>query len=176
MFAVSMPNFDTSAALVETATKCSARPACRCRPLQTLQRPRASGAGVGHRLERREGLRGDDEQRLGRIEIADGFGEVGAVDIRYEAERHGALAVVLERLVGHHGPEIRAADADVDDVADALAGVSFPVAAADAVREVAHPVEHRVDLRHHVLAIHDDRMRPWAHATQCAAQPGSRRR
>ena len=111
-----------------------------------------------------------------RIEIAHGFGEVGAIDVGYEAERHGALAVRLERLVGHHGAEIRAADADVDDVADALARVSFPVAAADAVRKVAHPGEHRVDLRHHVLAIHDERMRPSAHAAPCAAPPGSRRR
>ena len=30
-----------------------------------------------------------------------------------------AIAVVLERLVGHHRPQIGAADADVDDVADA---------------------------------------------------------
>ena len=34
-------------------------------------------AGVGQRLDRREGLRGDDEQRLGRIEVG---------------ERHAAMA------------------------------------------------------------------------------------
>ena len=39
-------------------------------------------------------------------------------------------AVVAQRLVGHHRPEVRAADADVDDVADPLAGVAGPVAAA----------------------------------------------
>ncbi len=58
-----------------------------------------------------------------------------------------AVAVVLERLVGHHRPEVGAADADVDDVADALAGVALPRAAADAVGEVGHLVEHGVDLR-----------------------------
>ena len=56
-------------------------------------------------------------------------------------------AVVPQRLVGHHRPEIGAADPDVDDVPDALAGVAVPRAAAHAVGEGGHPVEHRVDLR-----------------------------
>ena len=101
------------------------------------QRPVARRVGVGHRLQRREGLRGDDEQRLRRIEVARRLGEVGAVDVGDEAERHGAVAVMLERLVGHHRPEVGAADADVDDVANALAGVALPFAAADAVGEIA---------------------------------------
>ena len=113
--------------------------------------------GVGHRLQRREGFRRDDEQRLRRIEVVDGLREVGAIDVRHEAERHGAVAVMLEGLVGHHRPEVGAADADVDDVADALAGVALPGAAADAVAEVRHLVEHGVDLGHHVLAVDDDR-------------------
>ena len=56
---------------------------------QAVQQPVARGVRVGHRLQRREGLRRDDEQRLGRIEVAHRFGEVGAVDVRDEAERHG---------------------------------------------------------------------------------------
>ncbi len=64
---------------------------------------------------------------------------------------------MLERLVGHDRAEVGAADADVDDVANALAGVALPRAAAHAVREVGHLVEHGVDLRHDVLAVHDDR-------------------
>ena len=34
------------------------------------------------------------------------------------------LRVVAQRLVGHHRAEVGAADADVDDVADRLAGVA----------------------------------------------------
>ena len=68
-----------------------------------------------------------------------------------------ALAVVAERLVGHHGPEVRAADADVDHVPDALAGMALPLAAADAVGEAGHLVEHGVDVRDDVLPVHDDR-------------------
>ena len=96
---------------------------------RALQRPVARRVRVGHRLERGEGLRRDDEQRLGRVEVARRLGEVGAVDVGDEAEGQLALAVVAQRLVGHHRAEVRAADADVDDVADALAGVAGPRAA-----------------------------------------------
>ena len=88
MLAVSMPNFATSAALVETATKCLAT---ACSSPSARQRPGARRAGVGHRLQRGEGLRRDDEQRLGRVEVAGRLGEVGAVDVRDEAE--GQVAV-----------------------------------------------------------------------------------
>ena len=40
---------------------------------------------------------------------------------------------MLERLISHDRTEIGAAYADIDDVADALAGMAPPVAAADAV-------------------------------------------
>ena len=124
---------------------------------EALERPVARALGVGHRLQRREGLGRDDEQRFRRVEVAGRFHEIGAVDVGNEPERQGAVAVMLERLVGHHRPEVGAADADVDDVANALAGVALPGAAADPVGEVGHLVEHGVDLGHHVLAIDDDR-------------------
>ena len=128
MLAVSMPNFSTSLALVETATKCLATAFSIASSALSAQC--AGGVGVGHRLQRGERLGRDDEQRLGGVEVAHGLGEVGAVDVGDEAERQIAVAVVLERLVGHHRAEVGAADADVDDVADALAGVALPLAAA----------------------------------------------
>src|SRR5208337_1248917 len=95
-----------------------------------------------------EGFRG--------IKILDRLREVGAIDIGNETERHGALAVVLERLVGHHRPQIGAPDADIDDVPNTLAGMAQPGAAPDAAGKVSHLVQHGVDLGHHVLAVHDD--------------------
>ena len=59
-----------------------------CLAVQAGQQPVARGARVGHGLERGEGLGGDDEQRLRRIEIAHRLGEVRAVDIGDEAEGH----------------------------------------------------------------------------------------
>ena len=91
------------------------------------------------------------------IEIAYRLGKVGAVDIRDKPECHGAVGVVPERFIGHHRPEVGAADADIDDIADALAGMPLPRAAADAVGEVGHPVEDGVNPGHDILAIHHDR-------------------
>ncbi len=151
-----MPNSATSSALVETATKCFAH---RVRvAAEPGQRPFARRVRVGHRLERREGLRRHDEQRLGGIEVLHGLGEVGAVDVRDEAERQVAVAVVLQRLVRHHRPEVRAADADVDDVADPLARVARPRAAADArPRSPAIRSSTSWTCGHDVLAVDDDR-------------------
>ena len=124
---------------------------------ERVERPLAGRPRVGHRLERRERLRRDDEQRLGGVEIARGLGEVGAVHVRDEAESQVARAVVLQRLVGHDRTEIGAADADVDDGAHAPAGVPAPAAVPDLVGERGHPIEHRVHVRDDVLAIEDDR-------------------
>ena len=153
MLAVSMPNCATLAALVDTATKCLAM---ACSSLERRQHPGARGVGVGHRLLGGEGLGRNDEQRLRRVEIARGLGEVGAIDVRDEAEDHVARGVVAQRLVGHDRAEVRAADADVDDVADALAGVALPLAAAHPVGEVGHLVQHRVHFRHDILAVDED--------------------
>ena len=120
------------------------------------QQPPARALGVGHRLQRGEGLRRDDEKRFRRVQVAGRLHEIGPIDVRHEAKRHRAIAVVLERLVGHHRAEVGAADADVDDVANALAGVPRPRAAPHPVREVGQCAEYGVDLGHHVLAVHDD--------------------
>ena len=53
---------------------------------EPCERPVARRVGVGHRLQRGEGLGGDDEQGLRRVEVADGLGEIGAVDIGDEPE------------------------------------------------------------------------------------------
>ena len=124
---------------------------------QLRQRPLPRGLGVGHRLQRGEGLRGDDEERLLGVEVPGLLGEVGAVDVGDEAEGHLAARVVPQRLVGHHRPQVRAADADVDHVADRLARVALPLARADPVGERRHPVEHLVDLLDDVLAVDDQR-------------------
>ena len=113
--------------------------------------------GVGQRFQRGEGFGRDDEQRFGRIEPLQGLGHVGAVDVRHEAERHVAAAVMAERFVGHDRAQVGAADADVDHVADLLAGGAQPLAAADAVGEIGHFVQHGVDLGDDVFAVDQDR-------------------
>ena len=60
---------------------------------------------------------------------------------------------MAQRLVRHHGTEVGAADADVDDVADRLPRLALPFARADAIGERGHPVEHVVHLGHDVHAV-----------------------
>ena len=54
---------------------------------EAAQQPRPRGTGVGHGLQRREGLGRHDEERRRRIEITDRFAKIGAVDVRHEPER-----------------------------------------------------------------------------------------
>ena len=123
---------------------------------ESFEQPVARALRVGHRLQRGEGFGRNDEQRFRRIEIAGRLHEINAVHVRDEAERQAALAVMFERLVSHHRAEVRTADADVDDVLDAFAGVAFPFAAADALGERGHLVEHGVDFRHDIFSVHED--------------------
>ena len=127
-----------------------------CFALHAGQQPFARAARVGHGFQRGEGLGGDDEQCLGRIEILHRFDEIRAVDVGYETECHGSIAVVLERFVCHDRPEIGPANADIDHIADALAGLAFPLAQAHAVGKVRHPVQNGVNVGNHVAAVVND--------------------
>ncbi len=109
--------------------------------------------GVGQRLKCRERLGADDEKCLLGIEVTRGFVEVGAINVGDEAEGHIAPAVMTQRLVGHYRAQIRATDADVNDVADRPIRVSTPAAAADCFGESRHAVEDRTDLGHDVDAV-----------------------
>ena len=154
---MSIPNFATSVAFVDTATKCLAT-ADSSPPNAASAHSRALRAlvSVSSVVNVFDEI---DEQRLGGIEIVGGLPEVGAVDVAHEPERHVALGEVAERVVGHVRAEIGAADADVDDVADALAGVAGPRRRdRTRSREVGHLAQDRVHRGHHVLAVDlDDR-------------------
>ena len=145
----------TASRFVDTATTCAGR-----RLAERSDDPGSERARVRHRLDGREGLRGDDHEGLGRIEVAGRLDRVRAVHVRDEAERQVAAAVVAQRLIRHRRPEIGAADPDVDHVPDRLAGCTQPGAAANAIAERSHAVEHLVDVAHDVLAVDDERALP----------------
>src|SRR5690242_16431712 len=113
--------------------------------------------GIGHGLQRGESFRRDNEERLRRVEIAHGFYKVRAIDIGDEAEDHGAFAVKLESHVSHHRTKIGPADANVDDVANAFAGMALPFAPTHAIGKVRHLVQNGMDLWDYVFTIHDYR-------------------
>ena len=132
-----------------------------------------AGRGVGHRLERRERLRADDEEGLRRLEIARRLDEVGGVDIGHEAEGKVPRAEVLQGLIRHDRPEVRTPDADVHDVADALAGGTPPRTGADSLGEVRHAIEHRVHLRDDIDAVDDEVRVPGIRNATCSAARSS---
>src|SRR3984957_13857364 len=98
---------------------------------ERAQTPFARRMCVGHGLERREGLRRNDKQGLGWIEVARRLGEVGAINVRYKAHGEITIAVMAQRLVRHHRAEVGTANADIDDRTDPPAGMARPCAAAD---------------------------------------------
>ena len=87
----------------------------------------------------------------------------GAIDVRDEVHGKAFVAVGLERFADHQRTQVRAADADIDDVGDRAAGAADPLAAADLVGEREHPGQHVIDVGHHVVTVDEDRgVRPVA--------------
>ena len=143
MFAVSMPNFDTSAALVETATKCFAT-AFSSPPNASSDHARAVAALV---IVSSVVKVFDETMKSVSAGSRSATASAKSVPSMLETNRSVSerIFVCLQRLVGHHRPQVGAADADVHDVANPLAGVAFPLAAPNTFGEVRHPVEHFVD-------------------------------
>ena len=138
---------------------------------QTIEQPGAHDLGVRDGLERREGLGGHDHKgRLG-IQVLRGLTRVGGVNVGDEAALQALLHVGLEGLVRHDGAQVGAADADVDDGLDGLAGDAHPLAGADAAGEGVDLLQHLVHVGDRVLAV--DRQGVGRGAAQRGVQDGA---
>jgi hypothetical protein len=122
MLAGSMPKVLIASTLVDTATKCFASASSGA----LLQEPGARGVRVHHGLGRGEGLRGDDEEGGFRIHARQRGVHVVAVDVRDEVHGQARMGELAQRQADHLRAEVGAADADVDDVGDLLAGMAQP--------------------------------------------------
>ena len=100
--------------------------------------PVAHRARVGHRLERRERLRHDDRERLFRVDGLQHVVQVGAIDVGDEVRIEFRRREMMQRVHDHLRTQVRAADADVHHMADALARIAGPRAVADLVGERGH--------------------------------------
>ena len=125
---------------------------------ELLHHPGARGFSVGHRLQRRERLRRNDKQRLGRIQAVRRLAEGCTVHVRDKAERHAAVAEGAQRQVSHLRPEIGTADPYVDHVPDALSRVPGPASIAHLAGELRHAVQHGVHVGHNVMPVDLDRL------------------
>ncbi|MCY1226441.1 hypothetical protein D9M72_386700 [compost metagenome] len=63
------------------------------------------------------------------------------------------IGQVRQRAAYHARPQVGAADADIDDIGNALARGTLPGAAAHTLREIAHAYQHLLDCRHDLLAV-----------------------
>jgi hypothetical protein len=114
--------------------------------------PVARRARVLHRLLRGVGLRGHHHQRGGGVEALHGVGEFRRVDVGDEAHL-GTVGLAAQRLDRQARPQRGAADAECQHVADALAGMALPVAAAHRLGEAADALAVALDLGQQVLAV-----------------------
>src|SRR5208282_1542074 len=92
----------------------------------------------------------------------------GAVDVRHKTELHRAVGKSAQRIVGHLGTQVGAADTDVDHVLDTFARVPLPFPAADAIGERGHLIQHRMYLGDNIYAAHLDLRASWS--SQCNVQ------
>ena len=127
--------------------------------------------GVGQCLQRGEGFGADDEQRLGGVEVAGGLDQCSGVHVGDKAAAQIALAVVAQGLVGHDRAEVRAADADIDDVANALAAVAPPFAAAQCAGQRLHAIQHGMHFGDDILSVHEHLH--LLRGAQCCVQRGA---
>jgi hypothetical protein len=134
---------------------------------------------VGQRFLRGEGLGGDDKERALGFERGQERRDVMSVHVGHEVQAQARLAVGGQRRDGHLRAEVRAADPDVDDVADrALPRIAHPVGEGEqgvqrgmhlvaegrgAARRAKRRVQHRAGLgevdgvagQHRVAALFD---------------------
>ena len=121
-----------------------------------IQEPFTRGQGVGQGFLGGKGFGSNDEQRGFGVDFRQYVAQLGAVYVGDEVHLQARMSERLERGTHHQRTQIRSADADVDNVGDDLVGIAQPTAAADFVCKFAHTLQDMVDLRHHILAIHDD--------------------
>src|SRR5690606_33604906 len=97
-----------------------------------VEQPLPCSMRIGHGFLRGERLGSNEEQGSCRVYFFKRFCDMRTVYVGDEMDIQMVL-VGLQRLRNHHWPQIGAADTDIDDIGDGLAGMAFPVATDDAV-------------------------------------------
>ena len=121
-----------------------------------FQEPVARAVGVGHGFLGGEGFRGHQEQGAFRVHFFQHFSDVSPIDVRNKVHLQ-MIFVRAQRLSHHERTEVGAADTDVHHVSNGLAGIAFPLTGDNRFREGFHLLQHRVDFRHHIFAVNDNR-------------------
>lgn len=116
--------------------------------LSSREEPVSGTRGVGDGLLGSECLTSNDEQSGLGIAQTERLGEVGTVNVRDKVGSEIALGVCLQSFGDHDGTQIGTTDTNVDDGVDRLAGISLPLSAPDALRELLDMSEDLVHFVH----------------------------
>ena len=119
---------------------------CEVRARHRLRQPGAHSFCVCTGLKGGKCFRHDDNQRLCRRQLREYVVYMMAVDVCDVVIIDATGPEQGECLRGHSWPQIRAADTNVDDVFDGLAGGTFPFAASYGVCHGTHAIECFPDL------------------------------
>ena len=112
---------------------------------QRTDDPGAGRVAVRLRLLRGKRLGTDDDHCFGRIDGARQILELGAIHVRHEVRRDIAAPFMAKRIANQQRTQVRAADADVDDVLESLARHSALVAPAHCAGEIRQLAARRVN-------------------------------
>ena len=149
-----MPNAATLSSAVDTATKCLATAAFAASSPSSMapdaRSPSSSQLRASRALVSVSSVLKVLEATMNSVVAGSRSLVFSATSVGSMLETKRALQaglhVRLQRLVDHHRAEVGAADADVDDGRDRLAGDAGPLPAADLVGEGVDLVEHLVHL------------------------------
>ena len=81
-------------------------------------KPGLGGLRVGHGLDRGESLAGNQKQRAGGLDALQNSGQFMAIDVGDKVKALAWQHKAIQRQHGHLRAEVRAANANVDDVGD----------------------------------------------------------
>ena len=150
MLAASIPNSATLAAFVDTATKWRAMSFSAAPPARNQARALAALVMVSMVVKVFEAI--TNRVRAG-FTRASTWASWSPSTFETKCMVRARMAIGGERLAGHRRAQVRAADADVDHVADRFAGIAAPAPLAHRCGELADALAYRRHGRHHVLAI-----------------------
>lgn len=87
---------------------------------QGVNQPFAAGSGIGKRFNGRKGLGRNDKQRRLGINLVQNLGTGRSVNIGNEIAVDVLGPVFAQSLAGHNRPQVRTADAYIDDIGQLL--------------------------------------------------------
>ncbi len=135
-----------------------------------IPKPGACGVGIGHRLEGGKGLGCDDDESRAGIEGFQRVRDVRPIDVGNKV-KPWSVVEGGKRPDRHQRPEVRAADTDIDHIAEGFTGQACSASLPKIPGEAEHAFPHPQDPCHDIPAGHCDVV--VTSAPQCHVERGA---